>query len=243
MCHHRLRQRIGLLGTMRRVALAFCLLIVAVPALAVATDGASLRALGWRALEVPGKAPAEFHGLSDRMIEVRADKAVSFLYRELGEDEEQGRYLSWSWRVDVNPMPTDLARKGEDDRPLAVHVWFEDDSMGGNVFDWFGEIVGLPMHGRTLTYVWGGVAEVGASFPNPYHEDGAIIVLRNGATPTGTWYRERIDLAADFTRVFGFVPRAPRYIAISADTDDTGDRSLGRIADLRFVDESGAEDG
>ena len=48
------------------------------------------------------------------------------------------------------------------------------------------------------------------------------------------WYDERIDFRADFERVFGYPPPAPDFIAVSGDSDDTMQRSSGRIAGLMF---------
>ncbi len=71
---------------------------------------------------------------------------------------------------------------------------------------------------------------------NPYNRpDGMIHILRSGDAPTGRWFSETIDFAADFENAFGYPAPAPIYIAISADADDTEGASVALIADIRFT--------
>jgi len=128
-----------------------------------------------------------------------------------------------------------------DDRPLAVHVWFNDGKgtdggwdfrtrLGAWLFD-------RPLPGRMLTYVWGGKAARGTRRENPYREKvGSIVVLRSGDSPAGEWHTEAVDIEADFEAAFGYRPGKPDYVAISADTDDKGGASMGVVAGLSFTD-------
>src|SRR5262249_22682438 len=82
-----------------------------------------------------------------------------------------------------------------------------------------------------ITYMWGGTARAGTRLANPYApSDGTIVVLRDGGTPLGPWLSERADLFADYAAAFGTPPPVPTHVAISADTDDLGHRSLGYVA-------------
>ena len=45
---------------------------------------------------------------------------------------------------------------------------------------------------------------------------------------------ETVDFAADFRRAFGYAAPAPVYVAISADSDDTGSRTAGSVSALGF---------
>ena len=74
----------------------------------------------------------------------------------------------------------------------------------------------------------------GVPFANPYYDGGAIVVLRGGEASAKTWYGETRDIAADAARAFASPPRPAtlRYIAVSADTDDTATSGRARIAGL-----------
>ena len=216
---------------------------IAVPAasnpLGVAPD---LERAGWNVLAFPGKAETRFVGRPDGVIEVTAENSVALLYHGATPAQARKRYLSWRWRVDQTMPPTDLSLKGYDDRPLAVHVWFpyEPDRLG-----WWqrltratiAPIVGVPVFGRVLIYVWGGTGVRGDTLVNPYTgPDGVMFILRPGNAPTGRWFDEKVDIAADFERAFDYPAPAPTFIAVSADADDTKSRSVALIADITFID-------
>lgn len=195
----------------------------------------------WRVLSLPGKATTQFAATTKGGISVSADASVGFLYSPVSEIPGRGRFLTWRWRVDAAPPPTDLSAKGMDDRPLAVHVWFgnKDDAvpdwdLGTRLGAW---LFDRPLPGKMLTYVWGGTAQRGDRLRNPYRENAAhLIVLRPGGSRLGRWFRETVDVAGDFKAIFGYPPGPPAYLAISADTDDKGGTSTGVVADLAFTD-------
>ena len=207
-------------------------------ALAVTPD---LERAGWQVLAFPGKVETRFIGRSDGAIEVRAESSVALLYREVTPTEGQNQHLSWRWRVEETMPPTDLALKGSDDRPLALHIWFPADPDRTSWWQRLSRValdlaIDAPVSGKWLTYVWGGTGGRGDSLMNPYSgPDGVIYILRPGNAPTGRWFSETIDIAADFERAFGYPAPAPIYIAISADADDTDGSSVALIADIRFT--------
>lgn len=194
---------------------------------------------GWRLLKIPGKAVTSFAAGPGGAIKTSASNSVGFLYSKASDMAGSGRFLTWRWRVVIAPPPTDLAMKGMDDRPLAVHVWFEDEDGSGS--DWglkarLGAwLYNQPLPGKMLTYVWGGTAERGVKLKNPYRETaGHIIVLRSGSSAPGKWFDETVDVTADFEAAFGYRPGMPAYIAISADTDDKGGNSMGTVTNIAF---------
>jgi len=194
----------------------------------------------WQVLDIPGKAVTRFTAAGDGVIAVDARDSVGFLYRQAAEMPGAGRYLTWHWCVEAAPPATDLSIKGMDDRPLAVHVWFNDKDDADSGWElktrlgaW---LFGRPLPGKMLTYVWGGTETRGTRLRNPYREKaGSIVVLRSGNSRPGEWYTETVDIAADFEAAFGYRPGRPDYVAISADTDDKGGASAGVVAGLTFT--------
>lgn len=221
-----------------RLFLAFVIAIYG--SLAVYADSPSLLGHGtWKLLKLDGKVPARFAMNKNRELQVDANAAVAFFYRELARDAGQNKTVLWRWRVDDQIPPTDQGRKGSDDRAIALHLWFDDDT-GGALFGALGSLLGRPRIGHLVSYVWGGIRAPGAMMANPYYDKGAIFVVRTARTGvTGKWYDEARNVAQDYKRAFGHVPDLSklRYIAISADTDDTGAVSSARVADVVLVDE------
>jgi hypothetical protein len=195
---------------------------------------------GWRTISVPGKAETRFANGPGGVIKVSALNSAGFLYRRLSFDAAAASHLKWRWRVDMAPPPTDQSMKGMDDRPLAVHVWFDAEPESASPWTLMERVgawlVDAPLPGKVLTYVWGGKGMRGDSLQNPYlGENGRLIILRPGTAPNGQWFTESVNIAADFEKAFGYMAPRPRYIAISGDTDDKNGISMGAVADLAFT--------
>lgn len=200
--------------------------------------GVDLERSGWHLLTVPGKAASRFGADGDGTIAVASSSSVAFLYYAFA-DAPRPRYVSWRWRVDRAPAPAPLSDPEADDRPLALHVAFvpENESWWHGLRRGAAELLGIPLPGKVLTYVWGGDVGRGTSLANPHYPGGGkLIVLRPGSDSLAQWQEERIDLVADFAAAFGHPPPPLLYIAISSDTDDRGGESLGWVGDIVLSD-------
>ncbi|SIT10737.1 Protein of unknown function [Roseivivax lentus] len=165
-------------------------------------------------------------------LSVVSDGTVSIAYRPLAPANWQARGASWSWSVETSVPPTDLTRKGGDDRNLAVYFVFLPEAearalQGASITRLLNEEAI-----RALVYVWGGDQARGAVLPSPYlGARGKTVVLRGAGTGG---HRERVDLAADYARAFGGgAPGALVGIAVSGDSDDTDSRIDATISGLQ----------
>jgi len=94
-----------------------------------------------------------------------------------------------------------------------------------------------PLAGQVLTYAWGGTLARRTILSNPHLDrHGKTIVLRSGAAPTGQWLTEAVDFGSDFRSAFGYSPPTPVFLAIAANSDDTGGRTDSATVDLLFAD-------
>lgn len=190
----------------------------------------------WKVLKVGSKPKTRF-ALNKGVLDISADKSVAFLYREINPLRSTMPKLQWQWRVDRDIPATDLSAKGKDDRPAAVHLWFEDKSA--SVSGALSSLLGKPRVGYLMTYVWGGKQRAGSIIKNPYFPDkGMVIVLRDSRAKTGTWEMETRDIAADFRAAFGIAPKLSdlRHVSVSADTEDTRTSSRSSIRKFRIVE-------
>jgi hypothetical protein len=200
---------------------------------------AELAALGWRPLGFDGKTANRYRLVAPDTIEVESERSASLLYRAVAPAATDG-CLAWRWRVDQTMPPTDLTRKGADDRPAALYVSFRYDAEEATIPERMQRAMieltqGRDAPGHVLIYVWGGKVPRGSVLASPYLGSiGALVVLRRGDAPTGEWFNEQVDVAADYARIFQRKPIAPYQVAIGADSDDTRSSSLARVADIRF---------
>ena len=142
-----------------RAGLCALVLVAIRPALAWAESaiGGRLEAAGWRLYSDDRWAPAHFRLLPDGTIEASSDNSTALIWKKVAPADALKRRLAWEWRVDETMTPTDITVKGGDDRPLALHVWFMKPRAELGFFerlraDILEAIVGLPVHGRLLTY-------------------------------------------------------------------------------------------
>lgn len=193
-----------------------------------------LREGGWSVLVDRDFEPTRFLWRGNGIVQIDTNDSVGFLFRELSAEERAARSMSWRWQVVRDLPPADLSKREADDRPLAVHLWFDSPQgqsnwwteAGRSVLRW----IGMPVPGRILTYVWGGAHDPGASFPSPYRPaDGWVIVLRPSGSPVSTWQEQRVDPQADYAKYFDSRPLAPRFVAISGDSDNLGGTSSGLV--------------
>ena len=204
--------------------------------------GDALQDAGWQLYSDSRWAPARFRLTVDGSIEATTDNSTALIWKKIPEQDAHRPMLHWEWRVDETMAATDITVKGGDDRPMALHVWFMEPPERQTAFQALRakllEIVfGFPVHGRVLTYVWGGRGERGDALPNPHiGEDSWMIVLRPGRTPTQEWFAERRDLVADYDAAFGGAPPERGIIAIAADSEDTRSRSRAFVRNITFAD-------
>lgn len=192
-----------------------------------------LRATGWRVHTPRGKAAAEFTVAESGTLSVKARAGVSFFYIDIPQAFETADRLRWQWRVDQDFPATDLSVPGADDRPLALHVYF--DNAKPRLMSRMVGLFGLPAGGDVITYIWGGAGPAGTTLANPFMKEGTgtLVILRAsdpGRIPQ--WINAEVDLAADYRRIFGRPPPRVRGLAISSDTDDTGATARASIRKL-----------
>jgi hypothetical protein len=198
---------------------------------------AAPEAAGWTHAHWHGVEPASFRVLGDSII-VEGVAQGSFVWRRV---QGQAGCLSWRWRVDQGPPPTDLMRHGGDDRALSVAVGFSGWPPGVTAWQRTRHALAQAMAGghtlpkSVLIYVWGGTGQEPAIFASPYlHGLGAVRVLRPAHAPRGQWFEQRVNLAADWQAAFGATAPPLQEIAIGTDTDDTRSRLEARVEAIRF---------
>jgi hypothetical protein len=189
----------------------------------------------WDVLSLPTRTAADFTFSAEGGLTVNADAAVGFAYRSVPPIlPDAPPALGWRWRIDKSIPAYDQFKTGTDDRALAVHLWFDDQTADSSLFGGLAELLGYPRITHVLTYVWGGDHPVGTLQSSPYFNTGRVMVLRSAKDQIGVWRAEQRTLRNDISQAFGSTISlaALRFIAISADTDDRSDHSIARIADL-----------
>ncbi len=233
---------------MRR-ALPVSAVVLAAPLLSGAASPTytppELEAAGWRKVAWHGIRPAEFSATPTGGLRIRAQGEASVLARPL---QGQPGCLAWRWRVDAGPPPTNLARRGGDDRAIAVTVGFASFAPSAGLAIRTQHAVAQAGAGQVvlprsaLTYVWGGTGQEGQGRPGGFFASPwaagitQLRVLRPATAPLGQWVEERVDLGADWRAAFGGQEVPPVIqLMVGTDAEDTGARVDAQVEQIRFV--------
>ena len=170
-------------------------------------------------------------------LRIEAHASYGNLVHELGP-AEHGRWLQWRWRLDTPLAHADLRGKAGDDAALKVCALFDLplDALGiveRAQMRLARAVSGQWLPAATLCYVFDLSLPADTVLPNAHSPRLRWIVARGSGTALQTWLNERRDLHADFLRAFaGEASTVPplKAIAVGADADNTGGRSLGWVA-------------
>ena len=173
------------------------------------------------------------------VLRVRSSAAASTLVHPLAVDPARTPLLAWRWKVSAAVAGSDFTHKAGDDYAGRVYVLFDYPSERLRAVDQAKIALARSLHGAELptaaiAYVWGTAQPVGASGPNPYTDRVRMVVVASGGARAGQWVAVERDVAADFRAAFG--EPAPRIVgvAVSADTDNTGETVTAWFGDLQF---------
>ncbi|WP_409887823.1 DUF3047 domain-containing protein [Acidovorax sp.] len=162
--------------------------------------------------------------------------------------------LAWRWRLDEplsgGSAAPDLTSKAGDDAALKLCVMFDHALdqvpwVERTVLRLARSVSGEALPAATLCYVW----DTGSATPlqgaNPYTRRVRYISLQTRSSPLAQWLAESRNVADDFIALFGdelpgganapasAVPPV-KAVVIGADSDNTGSRSLGWVAQVQW---------
>ena len=198
---------------------------------------------GWVHTTLPKVTRASQFDLVDdsgtTVLRVRSDAAASSLTRAVSIDTAATPVLQWRWEVSGAVKGSDLRHKHGDDYAARLYVFFDFPADRLSMSERMAIAAARLLHGAqvptaALCYVWGTAQSVGTIAPNPYTDRVRMIVLQSGNAEAGRWKDESRDLRADFQAAFGEAAPNITGIAVSADTDNTGERVEARFGDIRF---------
>ena len=217
----------------------------AMPAFSTAAPGAALPA-GWRSITLPGRKAPEFALVAEEgatVLRIRAvDAAGSVAYRFAGRDGARGP-VSWRWKVDHALARSRFGRKDGDDFAARFYVTFdvpmESIPFVARMKLRLARLVyGADLPAAAICYVWDNREPAGTSAWNPYSDRVRMVVLESGNARAGQWIEESRDVAADYRAAFGLAAGSPAPpidgVALSADTDQTGESVTAWFGDVRL---------
>ncbi|MBS0125332.1 DUF3047 domain-containing protein [Thetidibacter halocola] len=159
--------------------------------------------------------------------------SVSIAWTRVAPQDWTSSRASWSWTVDQSVPPTDLSRKGGDDRNISLYFVFVPERIAPSL----GKAGIRNLLGnkdvRIIQYAWGGKHGRGQVIRSPYGPAGQGVTIPLRQAGTGA-HHESVDLAADYARAFGGERGALIGLAVSGDSDDTDSVIRAAIGNLEL---------
>ncbi len=199
---------------------------------------------GWSVQRINKKVPATVFTATTvggkKAAEAKAVKSMALLTRKVTIDLAQTPVLCWQWRVSGALKTADITKKKGDDQAARVYVGLKlpAASMSLGTRAKLGAARaqgGNAIPDGALNYVWDNKLAVGTTRPNVYTERARVIVMQTGNGQAGQWVSERRDIAADIEKQFKTKKGKVTSLAISADTDNTGETVTAWFTNIHMV--------
>ncbi len=172
-------------------------------------------------------------------LRARADASAAGIARRLYLDTRTLPLLSWSWKVTRLLQKSDIGTRAGDDYPARLYVTFDLDAgslpLGARLeLALARTLLGGDMPTAALCYVWDTHAPAGSIRPNAFTGRVRMVVVESGAARLGRWLAYERDVAVDYRSAFGAEPPAISGVAVSTDTDNTGETAESYYGDVAF---------
>ena len=177
-------------------------------------------------------------------LEVQSAGSMSLLARPITVDLTRTPVLCWRWRIDAPLKSADMTQRSGDDYAarLYVSLAIPDSEKSLSLRAQLRipcSIWGSSVPDAAVNYVWDNRQPVGTERPNAYTDRTTMVALRSGVADVGSWVQERRNIGRDIVRLHGASATAVQ-LAITADTDNTGETARAGFADLHWVSEQAA---
>jgi hypothetical protein len=158
----------------------------------------------------------------DMVLKAVSLDSASGLIKKIRVDLEQYPFLNWKWRIETLLQGVfNEKEKSGDDYAARIYV-----VVSGGIAVW---------NTKALNYVWARNASKGATWPNAFAENNAVMMaLRSSESPASVWHTEKRNVREDFKKLFGKDVRFIDAVVLMTDTDNTQQEAVAYYGDIFF---------
>lgn len=203
---------------------------------------------GWQSVRIDKKVPATRFTAKNIQgvpaIQAYARKSMALFTRPVTVNLSKTPILCWRWRVNDVVRTANIAKKSGDDQAARVYIGMDLPNSALSLGTRAKLALARTRGGKAIpdgaiNYVWDNRFPVGTARNNVYTKQAKIIVAQSGAAQAGRWVNERRNLAADIQKQFKTSKAKVTSIAISSDTDNSGETVTAAFADIHLVGANG----
>ena len=159
---------------------------------------------GWKSRGGEGSEVYSVRSDHEPYLEAHAKQSAVTIAKKFEYDLTEYPHLSWQWRVIELPKGGDERYKNTGDSAAAIYVIFEGR-----------------FRPKSIKYVWSASLPRGTTTESPYNSKTKIVVMQNQSSPMGEWVSERVNVYADYQRLFGGETESVQAIGLMSDSDNT----------------------
>jgi hypothetical protein len=159
---------------------------------------------GWKSRGGEGSEVYRVRSDQEPYLEANAKESAVTIAKKFEYDLTEYPYLSWQWRAIELPRGGDERYKKTGDSAAAIYVIFEGR-----------------FRPKSIKYVWSASLPKGTTTESPYNSKTKVVVMRNQSSPMGGWVSERVNVYADYQRLFGGETESVQAIGLMSDSDNT----------------------
>ena len=196
----------------------------------------------YRILSIPSIKTNQFSFANDSgttVLKIASQQSASSVAIPITSASTSKALLSWRWKVSNVVTSANIRRKDGEDFAARVYVFFDVplESLSfieRNKIRLARMMSGTDVPTAAICYVWDNQTAIETIVPSTFTDRVRMIVLQSGDKKANTWVGQSRDVAADFQRAFGHAAPAITGLAVSSDTDQTGEVVTTWFGDVRF---------
>ncbi|UCE33154.1 MAG: DUF3047 domain-containing protein [Deltaproteobacteria bacterium] len=175
---------------------------------------------GWKSRGGEGSEVYRVRSDHEPYLEANAKQSAVTIAKKFEYDLTEYPYLSWQWRVIELPKGGDERYKKTGDSAAAIYVIFEGR-----------------LRPKSIKYVWSASLSRGTTTESPYNSKTKIVVMQNQSSPMGEWVSERVNVYADYQRLFGGETESVQAIGLMSDSDNTQSTAVAHYKAIKISKE------
>ncbi len=160
---------------------------------------------GWRSRGGDASDVYQIKSNQEAYLQANADNSAVAIAKKFTYKVSEYPYLKWQWRAIKLPQGGDERFKETGDSAAAIYVIFEGF-----------------IRPDIIKYVWSASLPMKTMTQSPYNSKTKIVVLENQHSPLDQWVTEKVDVYADYKRLFEKEPKQVQAIGLMSDSDNTG---------------------
>lgn len=170
----------------------------------------------------------------DDVVVIKSDNSASGIVYNEQIDIYKYSEAEWKWKIENIIKNGDAEKKSGDDYSIRIYVLFKYEKKGSGFAERLKYNTAKLLYGEypphsALNYIWSNKKYSKRFIENSYSDKSMMIIMESGTDNIGKWVKRKVNILADYRKVFEQDPPRYAHIAVMGDSDNTGGKSTAYI--------------